>query len=126
MTLFAKTHYTINLHSMTRIHNIYQPRTQQDTICASFNLNCSIEVNIICFIEYYTNMPSKYDLLAHLSVKQLKELANENNVPLIIEGFFSDSKATSKDEILEVLSESRKISIKKINGNLSDSFRKQW
>lgn len=63
-------------------------------------------------------MPSKEDLLKQLSVKKLKELAKENRVLLIREDPWSFSSrkipAKTKDQIIEVLNSSRKVSKKKV------------
>ena len=59
-------------------------------------------------------MPSKEDLLNELTVKQLRQLAKDNKVSLVTEGFLWDSNATTKDEIIEVLVDSNKITKEKI------------
>lgn len=63
-------------------------------------------------------MPSKEDLLKQLSVKKLRELAKENRVLLLREDpwSFSSKKipAKTKNEIIEVLNKSRKVSKKKV------------
>ena len=59
-------------------------------------------------------MASREDLLNSLTVKQLRELAKENRVLLIYEGFWENRPARNKSEIIEILSNSRKISKKKI------------
>ncbi len=64
-------------------------------------------------------MSTKENLLYELSVRKLRALAKENNVSLVIEGFFGDSKATTKDEIIEVLAKSRKVTKKKIQEKIS-------
>lgn len=64
-------------------------------------------------------MPTKEDLLNSLTVKQLKELARENKISLVLEGWLWESKATNKDEIIEVLLDSSKITKKKILAKLT-------
>ena len=64
-------------------------------------------------------MSTKEDLLNELTVSRLRALAKENNVSLIIEGWIEDSKATTKDDIIEILSKSRKITKKKIQDKIS-------
>ena len=58
-------------------------------------------------------MPSKKELLATLSTTKLLELAKENRVPQIISDFWSGtSKAMGKDEIVDILDQSRKVTKK--------------
>ena len=59
-------------------------------------------------------MLTKEDLLNKLTVKQLKQLAKENKVDLVSEGFLWDSAASTKEEIIEVLTNSNKITKEKI------------
>jgi hypothetical protein len=59
-------------------------------------------------------MPTKEDLLRSLTVKQLRQLAKENKIRLVKEGFLWDYKASTKDDIIEILLESPKITKKKI------------
>jgi very-short-patch-repair endonuclease len=59
-------------------------------------------------------MPTKEELLNTLTVKQLKQLAKDNNVSLVEEHLIFDSVATTKDEIIDVLLDSEKISKEKI------------
>ena len=63
-------------------------------------------------------MSSKWDLLNSLTVKQLRELAQENRIPLIREGLLSSGPAKSKYDIVEILDASRKISDKKIKDKM--------
>jgi hypothetical protein len=60
-------------------------------------------------------MPSKEDLLNELTVKQLRQLAKENKVSLVSEGFLWNSTTSTKEEIVEVLSNSVKITKEKIS-----------
>jgi len=64
-------------------------------------------------------MSAKEGLLYELTVSKLRALAKENNVSLVIEGLLEDSKATAKDDIIEILSKSRKITKKKIQDKIS-------
>lgn len=64
-------------------------------------------------------MSAKEDLLYELTVSKLRALAKENNVSLVIEGWLEESKATTKDDIIEILSKSRKITKKKIQDKIS-------
>jgi very-short-patch-repair endonuclease len=59
-------------------------------------------------------MTSKEELLNNLTVKQLKQLAKENNVSLVWEGLFFDNVASTKEEIVDVLLDSDKITKEKI------------
>jgi hypothetical protein len=59
-------------------------------------------------------MPTKEDLLRSLTVKQLRQLVKENKIRLVKEGFLWDYKASTKDDIIEILLESPKITKKKI------------
>ena len=71
-------------------------------------------------------MPSKEELLRALTVKKLRELAKENKVSLVQKDWlFGDSRATTKEEIIEIFMESRKISKKKIEAKLSAPSRKR-
>jgi len=63
-------------------------------------------------------MPSKEELLNALSVKKLRELAKENNVSLKNEWLFGNEQLTRKSDIVERLSEIRKITKKKINDKM--------
>ena len=63
-------------------------------------------------------MSSVWDLLDALTVKQLRELAHENRIPLISEGILSSGPARSKFDIVEILAESGKISEKKIKDKM--------
>lgn len=60
-------------------------------------------------------MPTKEDLLYALTVKQLKQLAKENRIKLVREDWFGETyHLSTKDEIIEILSESFRIIKKKI------------
>lgn len=63
-------------------------------------------------------MPTKEDLLRSLKVKELRQLAKENRVSLVKEGWFGSSRATNKDDIIEILLESSRITKKKISAIL--------
>ena len=64
-------------------------------------------------------MSSKEDLLRQLSVNKLRELAQENRVLLVYEGWLGDKRpAKTKDEIIDVLNQSRKISKKKVENKV--------
>lgn len=70
-------------------------------------------------------MSSKEDLLRQLSVKQLRELAQENRVLLVYEDWLGGKyTATTKDEIIEVLNQSRKVSKKKVENKVFGTTRK--
>ena len=70
-------------------------------------------------------MSSKEDLLRQLSLKKLKELAQENRVVLVYEGWLGDKRpATTKDEIIDVLNRSRKVSKKKVENKVFGTTRK--
>ena len=62
----------------------------------------------------YSQSSTKEELLSKLTVKKLKQLAKENKVSLVTEGFFGDVRATTKEEIVDVLADIRKISKTKI------------
>jgi hypothetical protein len=59
-------------------------------------------------------MPTKEDLLRSLTVKQLRQLAKQNKIRLVKEGLLWDTYASTKDDIIELLLESPKITKKKI------------
>lgn len=59
-------------------------------------------------------MPTREDLFYELTVKQLRQLAKENRIPLVQEGLLWDTYASRKEDIIEVLLESPKITKKKI------------
>jgi hypothetical protein len=59
-------------------------------------------------------MSTKEELLYTLTVKQLKQLAKDNNVSLVEEHLIFDSVASTKDEIIDVLLDSDKITKEKI------------
>ena len=70
-------------------------------------------------------MPSKSELLNALTVSKLRALAKENNVSLVFENWLlGDTRATSKEDIVEILSESRKISKKKIEAKMGEGSKK--
>ena len=73
-------------------------------------------------------MPTKEDLLRQLSVRKLRELAHDNKVLLIYENpwVFGREKipAKSKEEIIEVLNKSRKVSKKKVEEKVFGSTKK--
>lgn len=69
-------------------------------------------------------MPSKDELLDRATVKELKKLAKDNKVKLEISGFWGTRDATTKEEIIEVLSESRKVSKAKILAMMEDREEK--
>jgi len=60
-------------------------------------------------------MSSKKELLKKLTVKQLRRLATDNNVELVHPWVFGHPPVTKKDDIIQVLKNSQKISIRKIN-----------
>lgn len=64
-------------------------------------------------------MPSKKELLNAITVSKLKALAKENNISLKNEWLFGDEQLTRKTDIVERLSESKKITKKKIQAKLS-------
>ena len=74
-------------------------------------------------------MSSKEDLLRQLSVKKLRELAHENKVLLVREDpwSFSTKKipAKNKEQILEILHNSRKVSKKKVEEKVFGASRKK-
>lgn len=60
-------------------------------------------------------MPTKEDLLSELTVKQLRQLAKKDRVKLVEENlFWGTVPVSTKDDIIEVLSESSRITKKKI------------
>jgi len=59
-------------------------------------------------------MPTKEDLLWALTVTQLRKLAKDNKIKLIREGLLWDSPATRKEDIIELLLGSSRITKKKI------------
>jgi len=59
-------------------------------------------------------MPTKEDLLWSLKVKDLRKLAKDNRVTLVKEGFLWNSRASTKEDIIEILLESSRITKKKI------------
>jgi 5-methylcytosine-specific restriction endonuclease McrA len=64
-------------------------------------------------------MSSKEDLLRQLSIKKLRELAQENRVVLLYENWLGGKyTATTKDEIIDVLNRSRKVSKKKVENKV--------
>ena len=70
-------------------------------------------------------MSSKEDLLRQLSIKKLRELAQENRVLLVYEGWLGDKRpASTKDEIIYVLNQSRKVSKKKVENKVFGTSRK--
>ena len=69
-------------------------------------------------------MASKEALLNQLSLRKLKQLAKENKVLLVVEGFFGSSTATDKYEIVEILNKSRKVSKKKVEEAVFGSSKK--
>jgi very-short-patch-repair endonuclease len=66
-------------------------------------------------------MPTKEELLNNLTVKQLKQLAKDNKVSLVSEGLFFDDVASTKDEIIEILLDSDKITKDKIQLNIANA-----
>jgi len=71
-------------------------------------------------------MSSKEDFLRQLSVKKLRELAQENRVLLVYEGWFGEKRpAKTKDEIIDVLNQSRKVSKKKVENKIFGTSRKK-
>lgn len=69
-------------------------------------------------------MSSKEDLLYALSVKKLRELAKENRVLLITKSiFWGDSPATLKEDIIEILLKSRKVSKKKVEHKVFETSK---
>jgi hypothetical protein len=71
-------------------------------------------------------MSSKEDLLYALSVKKLRELAKENRVLLITKSiFWGDSPATLKEDIIEILLKSRKVSKKKVENKIFGTSKKK-
>jgi len=64
-------------------------------------------------------MSSKEDLLRQLSIKKLRELAQENRIVLVYEDWLGGKNtATTKDEIIDVLNRSRKVSKKKVENKV--------
>jgi len=59
-------------------------------------------------------LSTKEDLLLSLTIKELRELAKENRIKLVKEGFLWDSPATRKEDIIGLLLESPRITKKKI------------
>ena len=71
-------------------------------------------------------MSSKEDLLRQLSVKKLRELAQENRVLLVYEVWLEGKRpAKTKDEIIEILNQSRKVSKKKVEDRVFGTSRKK-
>jgi len=70
-------------------------------------------------------MPTKEELLRALTVKQLRQLAKQNKIRLVKEGLFWDTHASTKDEIIEILLESPKITKKKIEALMKRSPTKR-
>jgi len=66
-------------------------------------------------------LPTKEDLLWDLKVKELRKLAKENRVPLVKRGWLGDTRATTKEDIIEILLESPRITKKKITTILEPS-----
>ena len=69
-------------------------------------------------------MPSKEALLTQLSLRKLKQLAKENRVSLVVEHFWENYTATEKNEIVEILNKSRKVSKKKVEDMVFGSTKK--
>ena len=64
-------------------------------------------------------MSSKEDLLNQLSLKKLRELAQENRVALIYEDWLGYKRpAKTKDELIDILNRSRKVSKKKVESKV--------
>jgi len=59
-------------------------------------------------------MSTKEDLLWSLTIKELRKLAKENRISLVKEGFLWDSPASRKEDIIEILLQSPRITKKKI------------
>ena len=59
-------------------------------------------------------MSPKEDLLWSLTVKELRTLAKENRISLVKEGFWGTSSASTKEDIIEIILESSRITKKKI------------
>jgi len=59
-------------------------------------------------------MSRKEDLLWSLTVKELRQLAKKNRISLVKEGFLWDSYATRKEDMIEILLESPRMTKKKI------------
>jgi 5-methylcytosine-specific restriction endonuclease McrA len=70
-------------------------------------------------------MPSKRELLSALNVTALRKLAKENKVSLVTEDWLGgEQKATRKEDILDVLSKSSKVTKKKIEAKMGTSSKK--
>jgi len=69
-------------------------------------------------------MPTKSELLNQLSVRKLRALAKENNVSLKNEYMFGNQQLTRKNDIVNRLSESRKITKKKIEAKIAGKTKK--
>lgn len=70
-------------------------------------------------------MPPKEDLLWSLTVKELRKLAKENRVSLVKEGFLWNSPASTKEDIVEVLLNSSRITKKKIEAIITPPKKKK-
>ena len=78
------------------------------------------------FYMYGTiKMPTKEDLLRSLTVKQLRQLAKENRIRLVKEGFLWDYSASTKEDIIEILLDTPKITKKKIQAIIKPPLKKK-
>ncbi|GAH19245.1 unnamed protein product, partial [marine sediment metagenome] len=59
-------------------------------------------------------VPTIAELLWDLKVVQLRQLARNNRIKLVIERLFSVYNATTKEDIIEILLDSGKVTKKKI------------
>lgn len=70
-------------------------------------------------------MSSKENLLWSLKVKELRQLAKENRISLVKEGFLWNSSASRKEDIIEILLQSPRITKKKIETIIEPSKKKK-
>ena len=69
-------------------------------------------------------MSPKEDLLWSLTVKELRKLAKDNRISLVKEGILWNSRASTKEDIIEVLLDSSRITKKKIEAIIESPKKK--
>ena len=70
-------------------------------------------------------MSPKEDLLWSLTVKELRKLAKDNRISLVKEGILWNSRASTKEDIIEVLLDSSRITKKKIEAIIEPPKKKK-
>ncbi len=70
-------------------------------------------------------MSPKEDLLWSLTVKELRKLAKDNRTSLVKEGFWGNSSASTKEDIIELLLDSSMITKKKIEAIIEPPKKKK-